>query len=260
MFQPHKPKSTGGPRLSRPGFCKYLIWHGICSIVWYTRSCKERRKSKEKKNMATKVTKKKTEKPGKFPWQSSNEKLVDDISLVVSITELIWRSFDKERESSKLPVLGRMDQADTAVLRAGQTDSERIIFETAGLLPKFWLMPLDIYRRWIRVLCMDVEKAKRMIFKKPIRYRGPEQAYKNARHIWEMGLKAELLFVGIIDQSKEMECPECGCYAIFRIPGTNRCIVAFLYGDGARCKGVPFECEHLDVTMWKHEENDGRDA
>lgn len=216
--------------------------------------------------MAMKVTKKKTGKRAeKFPWQSPNGKLVDDFRLVTSINELIWRSFDKgsfakDRKCGKLPVFNRLSQADTAVFEAGQTDSERIVFETAGLLPKFWLMPLDMYRRWIRVLCTDVEKVKRMIFKKPIRHRGPEQAYKNARHIWEMGLKAELLFVGMMDQSKEMECPERGCYAIFRIPGTNRCIVAFLYGDGARCKGVPFECEHLDVTMWKHEENDGRDA
>ena len=204
------------------------------------------RKGKGEKNMETKVTKKKTEKPGKFPWERPNGKLVDDISLVTSINELIWRSFDKGRKCGKLPVFNRISQADTAVFKAGQTDSERIVFETAGLLPKFWLMPLDMYRRWIRVLCTDVERAKRMIFKKPIPHRGSEQAYKNARHIWEMGLKAELLFVGMMDQSKEMARPECGCYAIFRIPGTNRCIVVFLYGDGrTRCKGVaPFECEH----------------
>lgn len=213
--------------------------------------------------METKVTKKKTEKPGKFPWERPNGKLVDDFRLVTSINELIWRSFDKgsfdkERKCGKLPVLNRISQADTAVFETGQTDSERIVFETAGLLPKFWLMPLDMYRRWIRVLCTDVERAKRMIFKKPIPHRGPEQAYKNARHIWEMGLNAELLFVGMMDQSKEMARPECGCYAIFRIPGTNRCIVACLYGDG-HARGV-FDCEHLSTTMWKRNESDGGDA
>lgn len=45
--------------------------------------------------METKVTKKKTEKPGKFPWERPNGKLVDDFRLVTSINELIWRSFDK---------------------------------------------------------------------------------------------------------------------------------------------------------------------
>lgn len=86
--------------------------------------------------MTTKVTKKKTEKPRTFPWQRSNGKLVDDFRLVTSINELIWQSFDKgsfdkERKCGKLPVLNRISQADTAVFEAGQTDSERIVFETA---------------------------------------------------------------------------------------------------------------------------------
>lgn len=191
------------------------------------------------------ATKKEIEKPRKFPWEKPNGKLVEDISLVTSINELIWRSFGEKRESCKLPVFGYMSQADTAVFKVGQTDSKRGVFETAGLLPKFWLMPLDMYRRWIRVLCTDVEKAKHLIFHRRSKNEHSYE-YEYESYLREMGLKAELLFVGMLDQSKAQACPECGCYAILRIPGTNRCIVVFLYGDGrTRCKGVaPFECEH----------------
>ena len=152
------------------------------------------RKGKGEKNMATKVTKKKTEKPGKFPWEEPNGKLVDDISLIASITELIWRSFD-------------------------------------GKCPTRYWTDLHEYHRLVRTLCTDVEKAKRLIFRIPYRREEypNEKMYEYDSYLREMGLKAELLFVGMVDQSKDMACPECGCYAILRIPGTNRCIVALLY-------------------------------
>ena len=59
-----------------------------------------------------------------------------------------------------------------------------------------------------------------------------KQMYEYESYLREMGLKAELLFVGMIAQPKGGGYPKCGCYAIFRIPGTNRCIVALLHCDG----------------------------
>ena len=173
------------------------------------------RKGKGEKNMATKVTKKKTEKPGKFPWEEPNGKLVDDISLIASITELIWRSFDGK--FGKRPIFNRMTLAFHAL-------------EAAGIPTRYWT-DLHEYHRLVRTLCTDVEKAKRLIFRIPYRREEypNEKMYEYDSYLREMGLKAELLFVGMVDQSKDMACPECGCYAILRIPGTNRCIVALLY-------------------------------
>lgn len=175
------------------------------------------RKGKGEKNMATKVTKKKTEKPGKFPWEEPNGKLVDDISLIASITELIWRSFDEKGKCGKRPIYKRMTQAYHAL-------------ETAGIPTQFWTLWHE-YHRLVRTLCTDVEKAKRLIFRMPYRREEypNEKMYEYDSYLREMGLKAELLFVGMVDQSKDMACPEGGCYVIFRIPGTNRCIVALLY-------------------------------
>ena len=165
--------------------------------------------------METKVTKKKTEKPGKFPWERPNGKLVDDISLIASITELIWRSFDEKGKCGKRPIFNRMTLAFHAL-------------ETAGIPTRYWT--LCEYRRLVRTLCTDVEKAKRRIFRRTCR-KGevPKKMYEYEIYLRKMGLKAELLFVGMLDQSKDMVCPERGCYAILRIPGTNRCIVALLY-------------------------------
>ena len=162
-----------------------------------------------------KVTEKKTGKPEKFPWQSPNGKLVDDFRLVTSINELIWRSFDEKGKCSKRPIFHRMTQAFHAL-------------ETAGIPTRYWT---DCeYRRLVRTLCTDVEKAKRRIFRRTCR-KGevPKKMYEYDNYLREMGLKAELLFVGMLDQSKDMAYPERGCYAILRIPGTNRCIVALLY-------------------------------
>ncbi len=166
--------------------------------------------------METKVTKKKTEKPGKFPWERPNGKLVDDISFIACITELIWRSFDEKGKCSKRPIFHRMTQAFHAL-------------ETAGIPTRYWILWHE-YHRLVRTLCTDVEKAKRLIFRRTSR-KGevPKKMYEYDSYLREMGLKAELLFVGMLDQSKDMACPERGCYAILRIPGTNRCIVALLY-------------------------------
>ena len=240
MFQPHKPKSTGGPRLSRPGVLQVhrLAWNVQYRLIHEIVRRESNRKEK-KKNMATKVTKKKTEKPGKLPWQRPNGKLVDDISLIACITELIWRSFDEMGKCSKRPILGRMDQADHAL-------------ETAGIPTRFWCL-WNGYHPWVRTLCTDVEKAKRLIFRMPYRREEypNEKMYEHDSYLREMGLKAELLFVGMVDQSKDMACPEGGCYAIFRIPGTNRCIVVFLYYAGKEVEEPPIEVEN---------ESDGRDS
>lgn len=186
--------------------------------------------------MTTKVTKKKTEKPRTFPWQRSNGKLVDDFRLVTSINEFIWRSFD-EIGKCKRPILGRMVQAYHAL-------------ETAGIPTRFCCL-WNEYHPWVRTLCTDVEKAKRLIFRIRREEYPNEKMYKYESYLREMGLKAELLFVGMVDQSKDMACPEGGCYVIFRIPGTNRCIVVFLYYAGKEVEEPPIEVEN---------ESDGRDS
>lgn len=165
--------------------------------------------------MTTKVTKQEIEQPKQFPWEEPNGKLVDDISLIASITELIWRSFDGK--CGKRPIFNRMTLAFHAL-------------EAAGIPTRYWTY-LHEYHRLVRTLCTDVEKAKRLIFRMPYRREEypNEKMYEYDSYLREMGLKAELLFVGMVDQSKDMACPEGGCYVIFRIPGTNRCIVALLY-------------------------------
>lgn len=166
--------------------------------------------------MTTKVTKQEIEQPKQFPWEEPNGKLVDDISLIACITELIWRSFDEKGKCSKRPIFHRMTQAFHAL-------------ETAGIPTRYGILWHE-YHRLVRTLCTDVEKAKRLIFRRTSR-KGevPKKMYEYDSYLREMGLKAELLFVGMLDQSKDMACPERGCYAILRIPGTNRCIVALLY-------------------------------
>lgn len=181
------------------------------------------------------ATKKETEKPRKFPWERPNGKLVDDISLVTSINEFIWRGFGERKDfRSKRPILDFIFWAECAAFRAWRTVPKR----EAGLLTKCWFMSLDPYRRCIRALSTDVEKAKRIIFRRT--YRREEkgeiakQMYEYESYLREIGLKAELLFVGMIAQPKGGAYSKCGCYAIFRIPGTNRCIVALLYKDRRR--------------------------
>ncbi len=186
------------------------------------------------------ATKKEIEKPRKFPWERPNGKLVDDISLVTSINKLIWRSFDeegKERKCSKQPIFDRMFRAYLAL-------------KTAGIPTRSWILSHE-YHRWVRTLCTDVEKAKRLIFRRLYRRGEKGEIYEDESDLREMGLKAELLFVSMIDQSKALACPECGCYAILRIPGTNQCIVVLLNGYFKGVGEPPIEAE---------DESDGRDA
>lgn len=178
------------------------------------------------------ATKKETEKPRKFPWEKPNGKLVDDISLVTSINEFIWRGFNGRKNCRcKRPLLDFIFWTYHAVNDLGRTNPKH----EAGLLPQCLFMSPVTYWRCFRALSTDVEKAKRMIFRRTFR-RGEKgeiakELYEYEGYLLEIGLKAELLFVGLLDLSKEGACPECGCYAIFRIPGTNRCIVALLHED-----------------------------
>ena len=210
------------------------------AVPFDTRDRTKRKQSQRKeKEHGNESNEKENRKAEKFPWQRPNGKLVDDISLVTSINEFIWRSFDEMGKCSKRPILGRMDQADHAL-------------ETAGIPTRFWCL-WNGYHPWVRTLCTDVEKAKRLIFRMPYRREEypNEKMYEHDSYLREMGLKAELLFVGMVDQSKDMACPEGGCYAIFRIPGTNRCIVVFLYYAGKEVEEPPIEVE---------DESDGGDA
>ena len=210
------------------------------AVSFGTRDRTKRKQSQRKeKEHGNESNEKENRKAEKFPWQRPNGKLVDDISLVTSINEFIWRSFDEMGKCSKRPILGRMDQADHAL-------------ETAGIPTRFWCL-WNGYHPWVRTLCTDVEKAKRLIFRMPYRREEypNEKMYEHDSYLREMGLKAELLFVGMVDQSKDMACPEGGCYAIFRIPGTNRCIVVFLYYAGKEVEEPPIEVE---------DESDGGDA